>query len=54
MQSKYKEKYAQINSKYSTEISELHAMIENLQKVIVQINKQKMEYYDLIQENALK
>lgn len=29
-------------------------MIENLQKVIVEINQEKMEYHDLIQENALK
>ena len=54
MQSKYKEKYVQINNKYSNEISELHLMIENLQKVIVEINQEKLEYHDLIQENALK
>jgi hypothetical protein len=51
---RYKEKYAQLSNKYNAEIGELHITIDSLQKIVFELNQQKLELNEVIQTNALK
>ena len=51
---RYKEKYAQMATKYNAEIGELHLTIDSLQKVLFELNQQKLELTEAIQADALR
>lgn len=51
---KYKEQYAHLNSKYQTEIAELHSTIEDIQRVVCELNQRNAEMKESLEARALK
>lgn len=42
IEQKYKEKYSQLHNKYNGEIGELHFTIDNMQKIVFELNQQRL------------
>ena len=54
MEMKFKDKYASLNQKYKGEIEELHYSIENIEKVVVELNMERTELREQIENGALR
>jgi predicted RNase H-like nuclease (RuvC/YqgF family) len=54
MELKYKEKYAALNTRYQGEITDLHTTIEDMQKIVYELNQKNIELKENIENGALK